>query len=124
MVDGEKPTAEEDSSSSESSNARRKRRKKQKQASFSNFTSFDQGGSAYTGQSREEMTAEEKLEEMLHGPMSETDRDKMIRRKTKEREERQKNTVPTPAAGSLKVGDPVLVHGLQSATGQKMNGKS
>merc|ERR1740121_34514 len=56
--------------------------------------------------------------------MSEVDRDKMIRRKTAEREERQKNTAPTPAAGSLKVGDPVIVHGLQSATGQKMNGKS
>merc|ERR1711874_945625 len=70
------------------------------------------------------MTADEELHELLHGPMSKTDRDKFVRKRTAEQKEQQKNAVPTKAAGGLKVGDPILVHGLQSATGQRMNGRS
>merc|ERR1712187_971640 len=71
-----------------------------------------------------EMTAEEQLHELINGPMSKTDRDKFVRQRTAEQKEEEKRAKPTKAAGALKVGDPVTVHGLQSAAGQKMNGKS
>merc|ERR1712183_1261509 len=117
------------SSSSESSGARKARKKAEKKkklrgATFSNFASFDQTGSAYTGKSREEMSAEEKLYEMMHGPMTETQRDLFVRERTAE-QKKQAETVPkTKASGALKVGDPVVVHGLQSESGQKLNGRS
>jgi len=118
-----------DSSSSDSSEkkAREKRikkRRKERAGAFSSFTSFDQQGGAYTGKSREEMTAEERLHEMMNGPMSKTDRDQFFREKAKEQKEREASTPHTPAAGALKVGDPVIVHGLQSESGKKMNGRT
>lgn len=121
--------AADDSSSSDSSEKekrekRAKKRKKQAANTFSNFTSFDQTGAAYSGRSREEMTAEEKLHEALHGPMSEVERDQYIRQKKAQEKQQQASTVRTPAAGALKAGDPVIVHGLTSETGQKLNGRS
>merc|ERR1711869_109372 len=60
---------------------------------------------------------------MMHGPMWVNERDQYVRRKTAEWKEQEASTVPTPAAGALKVGDPIIVHGLQSESGQKHNGK-
>merc|ERR1712224_160154 len=73
---------------------------------------------------REEMTAEEKLHELLHGPMSVTERDQYIRQKTAGAKAESETAKPAPAAGALKVGDPVVIHGLQSESGQKLNGRS
>merc|ERR1712083_1008140 len=78
----------------------------------------------YTGKSREEMTAEEKLYEMMHGPMTETQRDQYVRERTKEQKQQEETTVKTKASGALKVGDAVTIHGLQSESGQKLNGRS
>lgn len=116
------------SSSSDSSEKRRKKRakkkRKQRAATFSNFTSFDQSGAGYTGKSREEMTAEEKLHEMMHGPMSINERDQYVRQRTAEAKKEEESKVKTKAAGALKVGDPVVIHGLQSESGKKLNGRS
>lgn len=125
-VKEKRAAASDDSgSSSESSQKKRtKKRKKKIKATFSNFTNFDAGGAAFSGKTREEMSAEEKLNEMLNGPMSATERDQYVRMKTAQAKQQEANTAPTPAAGALKVGDPVTVHGLQSESGQKMNGRS
>jgi len=157
------------SDSSSSRGEVRGKRKKQQSAAFSNFSSFDQGGGAFTGKSYEEKTAEEKLEEMLHGPMTDTARDDRFRREAKLQKEKDgssgwnahgssggfggkdkgsgkgsgKSSRPTPppmqrstplissaapASGStprfLKPGDAVVVYGLTSEAGQKLNGKS
>lgn len=117
------------SSSSESSEERKrkkraKKRKKQAATTFSNFTAFDQTGCNYSGKSREEMTAEEKMHELLHGPMSVTERDQYVRQQTAERKHQEESKPRTKAAGALGVGDAVIIHGLQSASGQKLNGRS
>jgi len=117
------------SSASEDSEERKrkkraKKRKKQAAKTFSNFTSFDQDGCSYAGKSREEMTAEEKMHELLHGPMTVTERDQFVRQKTSERKQQEASTPKTKAAGALGVGDTVVIHGLQSASGQKLNGRS
>jgi len=124
-----KKPADSDGSSSDASERRArekriKKRRKERAGAFSSFTSFDQTGGAYSGQSREEMTAEQQLHELMHGKMSETDRDDFFRQKAAERKQKEESTVPTKASGALKVGDPVIVHGLQSASGQKLNGRS
>lgn len=120
-----------DSSERKAREKRIKKRRKERAGAFSSFTSFNQEGAAYEGKSREEMTAEEQLHEMINGPMSKTERDNYFRQREAEQkrkeaaEKEQKQKVPpTPAAGALKVGDPVIVHGLQSESGQKLNGRS
>mmetsp|Transcript_1915 Transcript_1915/g.4312 ORF Transcript_1915/g.4312 Transcript_1915/m.4312 type:complete len:232 (-) Transcript_1915:45-740(-) len=151
------------SSSSSSSGDRRAKRKKQQSNTFSNFSSFDQGGGGFTGKTFEERTAEEQLFEMLNGPMTLQQRDQKRRQDAKEAAEKaggdslgkgkgkstrptpppqQRSTWPppqqstplitpvTPAAPSsstpnfLKPGDTVIIYGLQSEAGQKLNGKS
>mmetsp|Transcript_15448 Transcript_15448/g.27071 ORF Transcript_15448/g.27071 Transcript_15448/m.27071 type:complete len:255 (+) Transcript_15448:62-826(+) len=123
-----KQSAEDGSSSTDSEEKKRqkrvKKRKKQAANTFSNFTSFDQTGSGYSGKTREEMTAEEKLHEMMHGPMTETERDQYVRQKTAREKFQQAHTPKSKAAGALGVGDPVTIHGLQSESGQKLNGRS